>query len=444
MNNNSKQVLTKGLVSIVVPVYNGEQFLRENIESIINQTYEQIEIIYVCDGCTDHTVEILCEYAKKDFRITVKVETENKGAAISRNIGMNMATGDWIIFFDADDLFDSHMIEEMLEMAVNKQADMAVCYLDYFDDEPHKDILIDDTMRKWHCNTYPVIETADEQYHILQIVDTVPCTKLIHKSLYTKEEVYFQNLPNANDIYYSIVAAINANRIVYIEKAFFYYRSNKGRNTLSTDRNLRKNCVLEAYNKIFEYIQHRKNNRSLLRSFYNKVINGLYVYSNYEVYNSLFDSFRNVYIKIWGMDRHDIMSQLSYINKIYFKNVIDNIKEIDKPKLHMQAKVEFIRMLSQGDCSIWGTGTLGSSLLNEISNTDIKIQHIFDSSQAKWGKEIQGYIIENPISTQAENIVVTTPKYFYEIKDQICDRAKNIYNLEQQIWMIPFEDEVVI
>lgn len=98
MNNNSKQVLRKGLVSIVVPVYNAEQFLRENVESIINQTYEQIEIIYVCDGCTDHTVEILCEYAKKDFRITVKVETENKGAAISRNIGMNMATGDWIIF----------------------------------------------------------------------------------------------------------------------------------------------------------------------------------------------------------------------------------------------------------------------------------------------------------------------------------------------------------
>ena len=91
------------LVTIVIPAYNAEQFLRENVESIINQSYMNLEIIYVCDGCSDQTVEILQEYAKKDNRINIVVQREKHGAAFSRNVGMNKANGDWIIILDNDD-----------------------------------------------------------------------------------------------------------------------------------------------------------------------------------------------------------------------------------------------------------------------------------------------------------------------------------------------------
>ena len=105
------------MVTIIVPAYNAGIFLEENIKSIFGQTYKNIEVIYVCDGCTDNTVDILKQYIS-DNRLKVCIQTENHGAAVSRNIGMNMAQGDWIIFLDADDLFEPNMIEEMVTTAL--------------------------------------------------------------------------------------------------------------------------------------------------------------------------------------------------------------------------------------------------------------------------------------------------------------------------------------
>lgn len=80
---------------------------------------------------------------------------------------------------------------------------------------------------------------------------------------------------------------------------------------------------------------------------------------------------------------------------------------------------------------------MGSELLEEISAAGISIQHVFDSAQDKWGREIHGYVVENFNEVQADHIIITTPKFYDEIVQLIGDRADNIYNLEQQIWMIP-------
>lgn len=91
------------LVSIVVPVYNADKYLEKTIESFINQTYKQIEIILVNDGSTDNSQQIIDEYAKKDERIS-SITTENKGAPHARNTGLDSANGEFIVFFDADDV----------------------------------------------------------------------------------------------------------------------------------------------------------------------------------------------------------------------------------------------------------------------------------------------------------------------------------------------------
>jgi glycosyltransferase involved in cell wall biosynthesis len=439
---DTKQRFSKGLVTIVVPAYNAEQFLRENIESIINQSYENLEIIYVCDGCTDYTAEILYEYAQKDPRIIIKVEKYNHGAAISRNIGMDMATGDWIIFLDADDLFDSHMIEEMLETAVNVQADISSCYWEYFDDIPNVNVPINNEIRKLCCKTYPIIDTSKELYHIMQVVDKGPCTKLVHKSIYKKREVFFQDIPNANDVYYSMSVVINSIRIVYIDKVFLHYRGNKGRYTLSTDRNIRKNYIFEACDKVFKYIENKKDDECLLRSFYNDVFFNLNVYLDSPTYDKIFEALKNVYLDAWKIRSKNISEVLSCMSKVFYKNVVNGNKENDRQKLLMQAKVEFVCEMSKKGCSIWGAGLLGSNLLKEISGTKIEIQHLYDSDQNKWGNKVEGYIVEEPKHIKSDNIIiVTTPKYFDDIKNQISDQTRNIYNLEQQIWLEPWERE---
>lgn len=425
------------LVTIVIPAYNAELFLHENIDTILNQTYKNLEIIYICDGCTDHTEEILREYSKKDSRMIVWVETENHGAAISRNIGMNMANGEWLAFWDADDLYEYNAIEEMYEAAVKEQADLVCCYWNYFDDTPDKDNKIDDWLKRLYCSTYPVINTREELYHILQLVTTVPCNKLIHRSLCEREDAFFQDIPNANDVYFSKVVAMSSHKIVYVDKVFYHYRSNRGRHTISTDRDKKKNYLYEAYDKIFEYIKDTKEEQLLRRSFYNDIINNLNVYQGSPGYNALLDVLQDVYLEKWGMNTPEIKEGLSCVNRIFYENILSNNRNINLQDIYMQAKVECVRVLSHKGCSIWGVGEMGSALLERIAQTDIKIQHVFDSAQDKWGREIHGYVVENFNETQMDHVIVTTSKYYNEIVKLIGNRTDNIYNLDEQIWLIP-------
>ena len=101
------------LVSIVIPVYNSEQFLKESLESIINQTYSNIEIICVNDGSTDNSLEILKSYSDKIIIISQK----NQGLASALTIGINQMKGKWFKWFSPDDVMYTHTIETLVDTA---------------------------------------------------------------------------------------------------------------------------------------------------------------------------------------------------------------------------------------------------------------------------------------------------------------------------------------
>lgn len=101
------------LVSIIIPVYKAEQYLRRCLDSICNQTYTHIEIITVNDGSPDNSLNILQEYARKDKRFIV-IDKENGGANTAREIAMTKATGDWVTFVDSDDWIDNDYINELM------------------------------------------------------------------------------------------------------------------------------------------------------------------------------------------------------------------------------------------------------------------------------------------------------------------------------------------
>lgn len=113
-------------VSIIVPIYNKEKYIKNCIESIINQTYKDIEIILINDGSTDNSRNIIEEYAIIDDRIKV-INTENKGAGSARNKGLEVSTGDYISFIDADDIIVLDYIESMSNAITENNADMVEC-----------------------------------------------------------------------------------------------------------------------------------------------------------------------------------------------------------------------------------------------------------------------------------------------------------------------------
>lgn len=111
------------LISIVVPIYNVEQYLPRCIDSIINQTYKNLEIILVDDGSPDNCPKICDEYAKQDSRIKV-IHKENGGLSDARNAGMKVATGEYILFIDSDDRIKSEMIEDMYNRMIQDNSDL--------------------------------------------------------------------------------------------------------------------------------------------------------------------------------------------------------------------------------------------------------------------------------------------------------------------------------
>lgn len=114
------------MVSIIVPVYNAEQYLIDCVRSLIGQTYEKIEIILIDDGSTDRSSEICDMCIGLDSRIKV-YHQKNKGVSSARNFGIDVAKGDFVCFVDADDLIRSRMIEILLEGLIEENTDIAVC-----------------------------------------------------------------------------------------------------------------------------------------------------------------------------------------------------------------------------------------------------------------------------------------------------------------------------
>ena len=118
-------------ISVIVPVYNCEDYLEESIRSILNQSFNDIEIICVDDGSTDDSLNILKELSKQDTRLKVYTQ-ENQGASVARNNALEKASGDYIYFFDADDYAVEDCLEKVYSNAVNNDSDMVIFYFDNY------------------------------------------------------------------------------------------------------------------------------------------------------------------------------------------------------------------------------------------------------------------------------------------------------------------------
>src|SRR5690606_24370948 len=109
------------LVSVITPVFNSERFLKETIESVLSQTYENWEMILIDDGSADDSVHIVQSYVERDTRFKLIRNRHNIGPALSRNRGIELASGSYLTFLDADDLWDSYFLEKSLVFLESNQ-----------------------------------------------------------------------------------------------------------------------------------------------------------------------------------------------------------------------------------------------------------------------------------------------------------------------------------
>lgn len=220
------------LISIIVPIFNVEEYLNRCVESIVNQTYQKLEIILVDDGSPDNCPHMCEDWVSKDNRIKV-IHKENGGLSDARNAGMKIATGEYIAFVDSDDLVSYTFIEELLNAILTTKSDLSACDVESFIDDTDVN-LSEDAVGKVASYTS---EQALSQLIKGQGFRAVAWNKLYHSSLLKDEEFEFGKLHEDEFFTYRIID--KCNRLAFVNVPLYKYRQREGSiMSVKSDRHL--------------------------------------------------------------------------------------------------------------------------------------------------------------------------------------------------------------
>lgn len=247
-------------ISVIVPVYNVEQYLERCVDSIINQTYTNLEIILVNDGSTDNSGKLCDELAKKDERIRV-IHKGNGGLSDARNRGIDEAESDLVGFIDSDDYIDSDMYEVLLKNLNNTDADLSMCALyDVYNNTPEAQVTNKET---WELSSEQAIKMVMEA----KILSVTAVNKLYRKSLFT--DLKFEVGKIAEDAFIMIKLLDKCEKIVATNEKKYYYVHRE--NSITTQKFSTKflnvieayeqnsNIISEKYPKLKDVAQTRMN-----------------------------------------------------------------------------------------------------------------------------------------------------------------------------------------
>jgi len=308
-------------VSIIVPIYNVEKYLPKCLDSLVNQTFKDIEILAISDGSPDNSVKIIKKYSKIDKRIKC-IEKENGGYGSVLEYAIKNITTEYFLICDPDDWLDENAIEILYSKAIKNKLDIVVGskYLVYNDNDETEY----DNSKFYNCHVRPnEVYTKTDEFYYLQ---PSPHSKL-YKTKSCKN-IKFPKKVSFTDYLLYLLALSNSKRVMYIEDALSYYLVDRPGNSM-TDT---KPKVFEDHNQVLlSLIEQIKTN-------YNKTI-----------YSRIFFQFRNVLIFLNTTASLETKKIYKYKYLELLKKLIPHKKEILKyyPDLSLKHKIFFNFMLSK-------------------------------------------------------------------------------------------------
>lgn len=262
-------------ISIIVPVYNVEKYLCQCLDSIINQTYKNLEIILVNDGSKDNSPIICDEYAKKDKRIKV-VHQNNKGVSSARNKGIELSTGDYIMFVDSDDWIDKDTCLTTSKMALEYSADVVLwTYVrEYENESKEKNIFNDniiifnkqDVKKQLHRRMIGIIEKELNSPQNSDALVPIWC-KLYKSYLIKNREIKFVDLKDigtSEDALFNLLVFEDVEKALYINKHLYHYR----KENLSSVTTKYKPHLYDQWNTLFTIIEKYISSNKMGTDYY--------------------------------------------------------------------------------------------------------------------------------------------------------------------------------
>lgn len=254
-------------ITIIIPVYNVEVYLKEAIESVIKQTYQNLEILLIDDGSTDSSGEICDEYARKDSRIQV-FHQANRGLSGARNTGLKNATGTYIMFLDSDDKFELDACQIMYNAIKDSDADYIIANY----------INIDEDGTKWENpvfkkDKYPAFELSIKDYEkSFYIMNSAVWNKIFRKSFLDSLQIEFIERLPAEDAIFTTYCFIKSQHVYYIPDIIYQYRQRYSDSISNSCSKQYFDGINKAYRMIYENFK-QNDELGFYRYFYAKSMN---------------------------------------------------------------------------------------------------------------------------------------------------------------------------
>ena len=227
-------------VSIIVPVYNVEDYIKKCLDSLLNQTLKDIEIIIVNDGSKDNSEKIIKEYEKNNPEKIVYIKKENGGLSDARNYGLPYAKGEYIAFLDSDDYVELDMYEKMYELAKKENSDMVEC--DFYWEYPNK-------------TKVDIGEKYSNQKERLQKARVVAWNKLIKRSILEEAKIRFPKGFRYEDVEFTYKLIPYLNKVSFVKEPFIHYIQRE--NSISNVQNERTKEIFEVLEHVIEYYKEK-------------------------------------------------------------------------------------------------------------------------------------------------------------------------------------------
>lgn len=328
-------------ISVILPIYNVEKFLKQSVESVLNQTYKNLEIILVDDGTKDSSDKMCDEYAKKDSRIKV-IHKENGGLSTARNAGLDIATGKYVMFLDADDFFEPNSCEVLYNEIEKRQADYVVGNYIHV---THDGIKWENPL--FDPNLYDNFKLSITDYQkSFFVMNSVVWNKIFRRDFIEQNKLRFIPKALAEDAIFSTYCYVHTDNAYFINDVVYNYRQNEENVSIST------NCTKtyferlnESYKLIYKNFE-TTNNIGFYRFFYARIMP--YLLCKIIDTNSLSDEEIIEVVKMlgWFFEQKELFN-VAVIND-RLKNIVEDInnKEYEKALKKIKETKEYRKSIS--------------------------------------------------------------------------------------------------
>lgn len=451
-------------ISIIIPVYNTSQYLRRCLDSVVNQTFKNIEIICVNDGSTDKSADILQEYAQQDERMII-ITQENSGAGAARNVGMDQASGKYLYFLDSDDCLELNAMQASFDEAEKYHADIVLFTFKTID-------VRNNTENNWF---YPAIKKLREinkiTFRYTDVCDNIfnfgnfAWNKLFRHKFILKNQVKFQNLNRCNDVYFVLLSMILATKIRFLDvqliKYYLYnpnsFTSSKISAPVDAFSELKAALMFLGVYKLVErsfiglvvgiFFDDLKKSEGNIYSVYNETKEKLKIlgldsckknkfswdglYSEYKVLieSETPEEFTKQYVAVLSKQLSEVSECSTAFDKwctklqdLNVKNnmIMDWLSSFITIKQQNKGMEDYFTRYGYYNIAVYGYGKIGKKIIAELSSSTINVRYIIDCAEL----DLQYPTYKPTDDLPAVDVVIVTAIYdFDEIENMLFDKV---------------------